>query len=121
MAASRAGARAFAQTFVDGLPDRVRFEVRRFTRPRFFAFVDAPRNEYALAEWRWSCPDPDYDWHRSVEDQGWADTPDEAHDLLVEHWKLHHSMWPADYTLICDGCGRHLPCRHCGEGGEQDA
>lgn len=20
-----------------------------------------------------------------------------------------------DYPLICEGCGRHLPCRHCEE------
>ena len=92
MRALRNGFQAFYKTVVRDLPPRPRFEAERATPPWLWDYVE-PASSRPPLEYRWHCPDPNYDWHYAVDDQGFTASSDEAFIRLAIHWGVHHTNW----------------------------
>lgn len=75
------------------LPPEIRFEVERYYPVNIRV---TPSYHYNTPHrYRWSCPNPNYDWHYGVDDQGFADLPDQAIEAGEAHWREYHQgRWP---------------------------
>lgn len=81
------------QEVVNQLPDIARYEVQRFIvrEPHVVKHYDWD----TPYEYVWRCPDPNYPWHYTVDDQGFYPTSDEAWAAGEAHWKQwHQGLWP---------------------------
>ena len=56
-------------------------------------------------------PEPDY--ATVLDENSYIKNLFEAEDLVRNHRQMSGDY--DEYPLICDGCGRNLPCRHCAE------
>jgi hypothetical protein len=75
------------------MPDRLRFEIERFNEE--VTHVEDTISTVRPKRYVWNCPNPNYDWHYSVDDLGWYDTWQEAYEAGEAHWrKWHQGVWP---------------------------
>lgn len=83
---------AFLDAVEYQLPGEARFISQRIRVPDFYKYVTRSTKD-SPGEYRWRCPDPNYDWHYAVQDQGFCESSIDARIELMQHWGLHHSEW----------------------------